>query len=977
MGTVRSNQGIEGRCRALVPGTTSGDLVLATRTSGWDMITDWPRILTKTCQLKTFHSRQNIEDDKTHDIRQKTDEQDTKKDTEEKNQGRETWDHDRILNTGENDTLLDTEDHDKGPKTKNKDQKLKTQKQTNRLDIKDKVENIPKLSNRHKYREGNFYSRQKTHDKYTRHLQNTEITRKEVFWSTARLTDIIIKDSMLIKKSSSALIIRNKETNKFSRFLFLLLLFSLLPPAASRCITLPDNTINQKGRTAKVKFSTVDCSIQKISIPLSSQETNAGLLPLKFKVYEYGTKPGEELITKQPEKSTVRPGDNLSPSLQEVPENKPENDVNKPGDDIADGNVEVEQPLTDEDDTENDNQVSEAGLNGNKVTETVIEGDLSEDDGKLLPQPDTNNEGKESNDKDENNENQSEINTEGETNTEGEINTGEEIITEEEDNLSEEDGKLLPQPDTKDEDNDYQSEIDTEDEINADGETNNEGEEKNEGNILLQPGTKDEDSVLEDNDIDNNDQSETNNDVEINEEGDIHTSEEINIDESKDNATDKEISDENENRPSLNNVDQTDTIENEDTKKEEITTQPKKDGDIYVGDISTKEDGKVTKLMTTIIKEEHSTKGIIKDKNDKDKDLAVIDTSDEIDSHIGEKNPNEYIITSKDTTKDSSTIVNGIPLDNNDLEKNTKQDKATVITKEENISKQSKSTFAAHENNLIKTSTNETYLKMTPAQVTAINHGISRKTTNPTYNNGDYNHTKKEPTSEKVSLGDLEEKITPNTENNYEFLKTNSNHIKELSSQKMHSHDTTEKMITSQEKETTKATVSMMPEKNTSHENMPSINNFLTSIDPDTTKIPSLANSGQIDVIEKRTTIFENVNSAHKSTIVNKESGMPEHANPTLPFSENHEEIRTTDNNNKPLTSLKVNKHTSKVGESTKEKGFTTNSFIDNENGYDIPSESTKISTEKNTSKSNEIQKDNKTTSFIQKETTQKINTNY
>merc|ERR1712084_156149 len=217
---------------------------------------------TKTCQLKTFHSRQNTEDDKTHDIRQKTDEQDTKKDTEVKNQGRETWDH---------DTLLDTDDHDKGPKTKNKDIKLKTQKQTNRLDIKDKVENIPKLSNRHKYREGNFYSRQKTHDKYTRHLQNTEITRKVVFWSTARLTDIIIKDSMLIEKSSSALIIRNKETNKFSRFLFLLLLFSLPPPAASRCITLPDNTINQKGRTAKVKFSTVDCSIQKISIPLSSQ----------------------------------------------------------------------------------------------------------------------------------------------------------------------------------------------------------------------------------------------------------------------------------------------------------------------------------------------------------------------------------------------------------------------------------------------------------------------------------------------------------------------------------------------------------------------------------------------------------------------------------------------------------------------------------------------------------------------------------
>merc|ERR1712142_1178408 len=124
MGTVRSNQGIEGRCRALVPGTTSGDLVLATRTSGWDMITDWPRILTKTCQLKTFHSRQNIEDDKTHDTRQKTDEQDTKKDT-----------------------------------------KVKTRKQTDRLNIEDKVKNLPKLSNRHKYREENFYTIQKLQEK--------------------------------------------------------------------------------------------------------------------------------------------------------------------------------------------------------------------------------------------------------------------------------------------------------------------------------------------------------------------------------------------------------------------------------------------------------------------------------------------------------------------------------------------------------------------------------------------------------------------------------------------------------------------------------------------------------------------------------------------------------------------------------------------------------------------------------------------
>merc|ERR1711872_202519 len=108
------------------------------------------------------------------------------------------------------------------------------------------------------------------------------------------------------------------------------------------------------------------------------------------------------------------------------------------------------------------------------------------------------------------------------------------------------------------------------------------------------------------------------------------------------------------------------------------------------------------------------------------------------------------------------------------------------------------------------------------------------------------------------------------------------------------------------------------------------------------------------------------MDSSDKSTIVNKESGMPEYANPTLPFSEN-QEIRTTMDKSKQfstrnieqLTSLKVNK----------------------ENEYDNPSESTKISTEKNdaenTSKSNEIQKDNKTTSFIQKEITQKTNKNY
>merc|ERR1712212_163008 len=68
MGTVRSNQGIGRRCRAVVPGTTSGDLLLATSTCGWDMITDWPRISILTCKLKTnFNRRQKTEGDEAHD----------------------------------------------------------------------------------------------------------------------------------------------------------------------------------------------------------------------------------------------------------------------------------------------------------------------------------------------------------------------------------------------------------------------------------------------------------------------------------------------------------------------------------------------------------------------------------------------------------------------------------------------------------------------------------------------------------------------------------------------------------------------------------------------------------------------------------------------------------------------------------------------------------------------------------------------
>merc|ERR1711909_198142 len=72
---------------------------------------------------------------------------------------------------------------------------------------------------------------------------------------------------------------RRKEEHLYQSHNPKLRKFLSLPSATSRCITLPDNTINQKGRTARVKFSTVDCSIQKISIPLSSQETNLDYCP--------------------------------------------------------------------------------------------------------------------------------------------------------------------------------------------------------------------------------------------------------------------------------------------------------------------------------------------------------------------------------------------------------------------------------------------------------------------------------------------------------------------------------------------------------------------------------------------------------------------------------------------------------------------------------------------------------------------------
>merc|ERR1711892_505313 len=208
-----SFQGLKRRCRALVRGTTSGDLAPATTISGWEMITDLPRISTWTWKQKiTIDKRLQTEGDEAQD---------------------------KGLLTHENLR------HDFGLQDKNKDSRKRG---------KDCGKN----------KDRNFYQ------------ERFRLARQE------------------------------DQKTKQNLTLALFILFSLLPRATSRCITLPDNMINEKGRTAKVKFSSVDCSIQKISIPLSSQETNAGLLPLKFKVYEYGTKPGEEPTTKPLDQTTTK-----------------------------------------------------------------------------------------------------------------------------------------------------------------------------------------------------------------------------------------------------------------------------------------------------------------------------------------------------------------------------------------------------------------------------------------------------------------------------------------------------------------------------------------------------------------------------------------------------------------------------------------------------------------------------------------------
>merc|ERR1712123_315878 len=300
-----SFQGLKRRCRALVRGTTSGDLAPATTISGWEMITDLPRISTWTWKQKiTIDKRLQTEGDEAQD---------------------------KGLLTHENLR------HDFGLQDKDKDSRQRRK-------------NSGKNKDTNYYQEGFRLARQED--------QKTNPSRKP---SHPNLKP------------------------KLNLTLALFILFSLLPRATSRCITLPDNMINEKGRTAKVKFSSVDCSIQKISIPLSSQETNAGLLPLKFKVYEYGTKPGEEPTSKPLDKTTTK----------YVEENTtlPANPViDKPEEEIINNSEQVDGPeLDDGADNISNGGVQESDPQSNEASGTnTTTKSLDEDDGKLLPQFDLN-----------------------------------------------------------------------------------------------------------------------------------------------------------------------------------------------------------------------------------------------------------------------------------------------------------------------------------------------------------------------------------------------------------------------------------------------------------------------------------------------------------------------------------------------------------------------------------------------------------
>ena len=72
---------------------------------------------------------------------------------------------------------------------------------------------------------------------------------------------------------------------------------TVVPPFYYRT-TEPEDDGGSRVKEYKVEmFSREESTILKVNVPLEQQETDAGLLPLSFKVYEYGTKPGEQPTT--------------------------------------------------------------------------------------------------------------------------------------------------------------------------------------------------------------------------------------------------------------------------------------------------------------------------------------------------------------------------------------------------------------------------------------------------------------------------------------------------------------------------------------------------------------------------------------------------------------------------------------------------------------------------------------------------------
>merc|ERR1739838_499340 len=65
-----------------------------------------------------------------------------------------------------------------------------------------------------------------------------------------------------------------------------------------RCAMQPDITMTSDSKTRQQKglqFSASGCTIQKISVPFNVNGKDGEMGRLKFKVYEYGTRPGDSI----------------------------------------------------------------------------------------------------------------------------------------------------------------------------------------------------------------------------------------------------------------------------------------------------------------------------------------------------------------------------------------------------------------------------------------------------------------------------------------------------------------------------------------------------------------------------------------------------------------------------------------------------------------------------------------------------------